>query len=301
MLARESNGVLHRPPAMAVILGGGLKPSPLQELSSVSVLDLPMGHGSTVLAELLSLIEREWPDRPDPLPTRVIWGTPVPAPMSHAASPGLDVRLVQETKQWRGPAGVLKDVCEGLGDDGRILLIEGARWAGAGLGGLFAAMEQTNADAVIGCNADESPAGAYLLRRSALESVSDQGFVDLKEQLLPRLAASGRPVVVHHMPPPGILPVRTLADYLEAVRQSRTAGSGWALIDASAVVDTTALVYESVVMAGAMVGAGAVVARSIVLAGGVVGPGTEVVDTVVLPGQSPRARSGDSERRGVSR
>jgi len=301
MPARETNGVLHRTPAMAVILGGGLKPSPLQELSSVSVLDLPMGHDSTVLADLLSLIEREWPDRPEPLPTRVIWGTPVPAPMSHTARPGLDVRLMQETRQWRGPAGVLKDVCHELGDDGRILLIEGARWAGTGLGALFAAMDKSKAEAVIGCNADESPAGVYLLRRSALDSVSDQGFVDLKEQLLPRLAASGHPVLVHAMPGRGVLPLRTLPDYLEAVRQSRGAGSGWSLIDARAVVDTSALVYESVVMAGAMVGAGAVVARSIVLAGGVVGPDAEVVDAVVLPGLGARARSGDSVRRGVPR
>lgn len=301
MPVRETNGVLHPTPAMGVILGGGLKPSPLQELSSVSVLDLPMGDGSTVLAELLSLVEREWPGRPQPLPTRVIWGTPVPAPMSEASRPGLDVRLMQETKQWRGPAGVLKDVCQGLGDDGRVLLIEGARWAATGLGGLFAAMDRTGADAVIGCNADESPAGVYLLRRSALGSVSDQGFVDLKEQLLPRLATSGRPVVVHQTPGPGILPVRTLADYLEAVRQSRAAGPGWSFIDPLAVVDTTSLVYESVVMAGARVGPGAVVARSIVLAGGVVGPGAEVVDAVVLPGAGQRARSGDSIRRGVTR
>lgn len=282
--------------ARCIVLGGGLKASPLQELCASSALDLIVRPGCSVLA---GLIERAHEAVPGMVVT-VVYGQPVPAPTLPRAS-GADsglVSVVRESQRWRGPAGLLRDECESLSAGASILVIEGSRWLGDSLRPLVAEHVERSAEVTVGVCDDGSPAGVYVIRRSALEIVPKVGFLDLKEQLLGRLLSSGprsdvRAVLLH-----GVKAMRTLEDYLAVARSASAVPGGmndpslasqWRLIEPGAEVAASADVLGSVVMSGGWIGEGALVARSAVLPGGRVEPGEEVVDAVVQPGEIRRS------------
>jgi NDP-sugar pyrophosphorylase family protein len=274
-------------PARCVILGGGLQASPLQSLSSQSVLDVPITPGRSVLESMLDQVAHACGEHQRP-PVLVVYGNPVPAPRPPASRAGMNVTITPERHRWRGPAGVVRDVCDDLPAEADILVLEGARWLGASLAGLLADHKARGVDATVAQSPDQSPAGAYLIRRSALDFVPKQGFLDLKEQLFGKLRANSRHIAVHTMALPGGLSLRTLEDLLAAARIANPGLGGNVLVDPAASVDPSAVVLDSIVMADADVGPRAVVARSLVLAGARIGADAEVVDMVVGPDRATR-------------
>ena len=270
--------------ARCVVLGGGLQSSPLQALCHISVLDLSIMPGVSVLDHVLGRVAVAHGGDGRPLAVSVVSGNPTPAPRTPQAHAGLDVSVVREANRWRGPAGVLLDVCDDLPSDANVLVVEGARWYGSSLRPLVESHERRGAEVTIGQSSDRAPEGVYVLRRSALDRTPRLGFMDLKEQLLGKLLEDGRRIYVHTMDAPGTRPLRTLAGFLEAARAVSGAIGEWSVVDPMAAVDAGAVVVSSVVMKGAVVEPGAVVARSIVLEGATVQSGAETVDSVVQPG-----------------
>lgn len=227
-----------------------------------------------------------------PLPVRVVFGEPVPAPAAPRPRVGLEISIVTEPQRWRGPAGLLLDLCTDLPGDALILVLEGARWFGTSLSPLLIQHRRHTPDVTIATTHDSTPAGAYVVRRSALELVPRLGFLDLKEQLFGKLLAGRGRLSVHPLEHAGAAPLRTLPDFLAAACSAGGNPPSWSLIDPTAEVDPSAVIISSVIMRGARVGPDTLVARSLVLDGGVVKAGAETVDSVVQPGGTRRAIGG---------
>lgn len=270
-----------------IVFGGGLKASPLQAMCHLSVLNVKVLPGVSPLERILALVAAA--HSASELSVRVVSGTPVPAPWAPPAPAPLKVSVAAEPKGWRGAAGVLRDMCEDLPPDANILVVEGARWFDTPLAPLLTAHAAAGADATIARSSDLSPAGVYVIRRSALDLAPAIGFLDLKEQLFGKMSKAGLRLIVHPLDSGSVLPLRTLAEFLAAARHASGGGADWTVIDPAAVVDPGAVVLSSVVEAGARVGEGALVARSLVLEGARVEAGSEIVDCVVQPGVTLRA------------
>src|SRR5437868_4719264 len=67
-------------------------------------------------------------------------------------------------------------------------------------------------------NADGTPSGIMLVQAQALKAIPETGFSDMKEQALPAIAANYRVTVASFESPSG-LPVRSLGEYVAALRQ----------------------------------------------------------------------------------
>src|SRR5439155_18723223 len=121
------------------------------------------------------------------------------------------------------------------------------------------------------------------------------GYVDMKEQALPDIATRYDVRVLARRRPSG-LPIRTLDDYIQALRyhHRRKAGTkaavdplaeDWkatfALIEPGAQVDPASRVHDSVVLKDAVVEAGAVLVRSVVCPGGFLRRDKTAVETFV--------------------
>lgn len=266
-----------------VVLAGGLKASPLQSLCPISVLDLDLEHELSVAGAILARVRELAPQE---IPVQVVFGTPVPAPRAPTSENHVAVTIVPEPLRWRGPAGLVRDICHDLSGDDQILVLEGSRSYASPLGPLVAAHARSGADVTIARAPDHTPGGAYVMCRRALDDVPSMGFLDLKEQLFSRLLKAGRRLVVETWADPGAPPLRTFADYLGEVSRRVARGSGegrWKLVSSRAQVDGSAFIDSSVIMEGSCVEPGSLVARSLVLPGSVVPAGAEIVDSVVHP------------------
>jgi hypothetical protein len=265
-----------------VIFAGGLRASPLQAMSPVSVLDLMLTQRGTVLECILARIAENRDAHPL-LPVSVVWGPPVPEPSKPVIPAGLEVRITREPSQWRGSAGLLLDLCAPFASDATILVIEGSRWLGASLGPLLADHARRDALVTVACTPDLCPAGVYTMRRSALDLVPRIGYLDLKEQLFSKLVGTRGRVHIHTLQPPGAMPLRTLDQFLAASFAAAGVSPGASIISPSARIASDATVVGSVIMDSAQVQSRAIVARSIILKGAAVNNDEEVVDALVGP------------------
>lgn len=280
----ESGGPTGAPVATcAVILAGGLRPSRLIEATGRATLDLWIDRERRVLdcwlerlGEILGPSAR----------VLVVPSASCPAPILHDDR----AELVQEERDFRGPAGVVRDV---VGEFiGSVVVVEAARLLTCSLRGMLDAHGGNGAWITVARQHDESPSGIYMMRAEALEMVPARGFMDLKEQLLGKI---GDRVGVVDLPGAGALPLRTRRQFLDASAYLRSAGSAgdattsvwWTpdahsrgTISARAEVHESASILDSVVMPGARIGRGSLVARSIICEGAEVRPGARVVDSV---------------------
>ncbi|MFG0274630.1 MAG: hypothetical protein ACF8QF_06205 [Phycisphaerales bacterium] len=279
-----------------VVLAGGIKPSPLASEARSPVLDLWLGEGGSVLEHWLERVSRA--SKPG-APVRVVHDAKQPAPHAPGRASGMAVSIVAEPRSYRGPAGILADVCADLPEDSTVLLGDAARWLSAAPSDLLEAHAARGASVTVGVNADGSPAGLYALRAGALACVPKKGFMDIKEQWLTRLRADGGEVWTHRFAGDGALPLRTREQFLEAARLAsggeaplagrsvwdRAGGAGaWRAASRDASVGEGTSIVESVVMPGAEVGSGAAVVRSILCPGSRVEAG-EVVSAQVRIGR----------------
>ncbi len=271
----------------AIVLAGGLRPSRLIEQTGFATLDLDISPGRRVLDLWVDLLTDALGEE---APILVVPSRSCPVPdVAHSRA-----ELIEEPGDYRGPAGVIRDVVSHIDAAGPVLVLEAARAVAGSLTELVHSHVSCGASATVGRNPDGSPSGVYLLERAAVELVPARGFMDLKEQLLPRVRSLG-PVRVFDLEEPGALPLRTRRQFLDAASWlSRGCGAesatsiwwtpssgAWHEVGEDVRLDEGAQVIDSVVMRGARIGAGALVARSIVCPGCVVPPGARVVDGVV--------------------
>jgi NDP-sugar pyrophosphorylase family protein len=159
------------------------------------------------------------------------------------------------------------------------------------------------ADVSLLSHADGTPSALMLIRVRALEAVKPRGFLDFKEQFLPELAAS-RTVKVVDSPSRTAAPLRTLGEYIAAMRQFHAARAGnrtwepfseqwrptFRLAEAGASVAESAQIHDSVILDGGQVEQGARVVHSVVTKTGVVAADDLVVDSIVSDGRSVKRK-----------
>jgi len=257
----------------AIVLAGGLAAPPLADAAGRSVLDLNIASCRTVLGAWEHAFRSIGVSR-----VGVVEGGAAPSPLRNGAR----VRTLRDPEPYRGPAGAARDAWESLGRPGRVVIVEGNRWHGGALPTLMESHSRTGADVTVGVCPDGSPAGVYVAEGGAVASIPGVGFVDLKEQWLPKVRDDGRSVRGTVLAGCATVSIRTLTQLLGVARGLGDANSdgGWRLICPGARVIRASDVVDTIVMPGAVVERGAIVARSLVLPGGRVGEGETLIDGI---------------------
>ncbi len=281
--------------AACVLLAGGLRPSPLVEEAGRSVLDLYLTSERSVLDCWIERLGELVPGRAGAIPIRVVHDSVLPPPWP-GNSPHDGVVIEQEPSPLRGPAGIAKDLCVGYEAHQHIVLAEAARYPAGSLVPMLQDHIGMKADVTVASNPDGTPAGVYVIRCSALELVPALGFADLKEQWLRKAVDAGLNVMVHHLPRPGALELRTREQFLHA---ARVANNPFADVDsltpagnrpelriicASAFVGPGTTIIDSIVMPGTVVGSNSLIVRSLLCPKTQIQAGTDIADAVVCSG-----------------
>ncbi|QNN24904.1 hypothetical protein HED60_22360 [Planctomycetales bacterium ZRK34] len=208
---------------------------------------------------------------------------------------------------FRGTGGVLHDLSAGYDDNDYLLIANGLQVLTHPLAENAALLADRGGDVSIIAHHDGTPSGLMLVRCGVLRTLPAAGFVDMKEQALPTIAKehSVRVVELDH---PSALPVRTLSDYMHALRthhrRSKHAQTlqdpyaedlqaTYSLVEPGADVADTARIHDSVVLAGAKVHPDAILVRSLVCPDAIVGRGQRVVDRVVGPTRAAVSKRGE--------
>jgi len=289
-----------------VLLGGSVRASALAASVRRSVLDLPIDENGTVLNHWLRHADEiaRWAAL-DRLPVRVMVNQTAPEPRSAEVHHYGSFRVERDLSDYRGTGGVLRDVAADYDDDDLILVANAAQVLLDPLPTLASALHRKGGDVAVVSHEDGTPSGIMLLTCKGLRLISPHGFVDMKEQALPLIASRYDVRVMHRRRPTG-LPIRSLSDYIQALRLHHLHKSGrpaphdplaedwsptFSLVEQDATVDASARVHDAVVLRGARVDAGAVVVRSVVCPGAVVVRDRTAVDQLVVSaaaGSRPR-------------
>jgi hypothetical protein len=286
-----------------VLLGGSVRSSPLSDACGRSLLDLPLdGNGSIFNHWLQQASELARHATLEKLPVRVMVNRNAPEPNSAAPMYYGHFRVERDLSEYRGTGGVLRDLAADYADDDLVLICNAAQLLLDPLVAIATALDRKTGDFTLVSHNDGSPSGVMLASCKTLRMIPETGFVDLKEQALALIAGTYDVTVLNCRRPTG-LPVRSLPDYISAMRHyhHRRAGTpqstdplsedwmpAFAMVEGGAVVDPRAHVHDAVVLKGASVEAGAVVVRSIVCPGGVVKRDRHAVDQLVCVGDPQR-------------
>ena len=286
-----------------VLLGGSVRATALSAATHRSVLDLPLDASGTLLNHWLNHAGElaRWAAL-DHLPVRVMVTQNASEPRSAESSSG-HLRVERDLSDYRGTGGVLRDVAADYDDDDVILVANAAQVLLDPLPAIASALQRKGGEIGLISHDDGTPSGIMLITCKTLRLIPPRGFVDMKEQALPLIASKHVVRVMRRARPTG-LPVRSLSDYIQALRLHHRRKSGrpgaadplaedwsptFSLIEPGASVDHSARVHDSVVLRGARVEAGAVLVRSIVCPQAVVYRDHTAVDELVV-GTGPKAR-----------
>jgi mannose-1-phosphate guanylyltransferase len=315
-IVNKVSAVLHiptqawaEPPALRnlralVLLAGAVRQHRMDSMVGRPLFDLPLEPKRTILDHWRVQVQElaEMRGR-GPLPMRIM--------MNRAASQLSDLpggpaaQLERDPFDYRGAGGVLRDVAAEYQDEDYLLVANSSQVLMQPLAELAGAMAERAGDVVIVSHADGTPSGLSLVRCGAVRDVPATGFVDFKEQALPAIAKDHRVNVLELEHPSG-LPVRTLSNYILALRryhQQRTGqgerddplAEGWesafAIVEEGAEVHSSAQLNDSVVLRGGRVEANAVLARSVVCPGGALRTGQVMVDNLVKKADNGPGRS----------
>jgi hypothetical protein len=256
-----------------------------------------LAHWQAAVAELATAL-----GEPD-LQVRVVIGrSGEPPRVPQDGTPSVVVE--REPAEFRGTGGLLRDLARGYSPNDLILVGNGAQILVQSLVELTQQLTNTSSQVAIIAHRDGTPSGLFLVRCRVFESVADVGFLDFKEQLLPRLAAAGVAIRVVQRDLAAGYPVRTLDGYLsgldalgrlkrgEAVVQDPFAEdweSTFSIVEPGATVDPSAVVHNSVVLSGATLQRGAAVVRCVVCPGAVVSAGLTYSDRVITADSTRRS------------
>lgn len=279
-----------------VLLGGSVRNKSLSNDIARSVLDLPIDARETILSQWLHHAAQVADASGLPkLPVRVLLGRNAPEPGIADGRFAGGFAIERDAAEYRGSGGVLSNLATDYEDDDLILVANAAQVLLDPLTELLEALRQGGGDVGLIAHQDGTASGMMLLTCKVLRLIPRSGFVDMKEQALPAIAKHHDVRVVQRRRPTG-LPVRSLSDYVLALRQFHTRDDdrpvsldplaedwspSFSLVEGGAAVDPSARVHDSVVLKGGVVEAGAVVVRSIVCPSGTVRKDRKAVDQVV--------------------
>jgi N-acetylglucosaminyldiphosphoundecaprenol N-acetyl-beta-D-mannosaminyltransferase len=281
-----------------VLLGGHVRSSPLSQSIGRSLLDLPLDERGSILNHWLShAADLAVAAKLDKVPVRVMVDRASPEPISAAVKYYGFFRVERDQSEYRGTGGVLVDLASKYDDDDLILVANAAQILLDPLASLATQLDQRNGDVGIISHRDGTPSGIMLVTCKTLRLIPPTGFVDMKEQAMPLIAQKYAVEVVHRRRPTG-LPVRSVDDYVRALRNHHIRKAGqtaltdplaedwrpsFGIVEEGAVVDRTARVHDSVVLRGAVVEAGAVLVRTVVCPSGLVRKDRTLVDEFIRP------------------
>jgi hypothetical protein len=289
-----------------VLLAGSVRPSNLSRSIGRSLLDLPVDTDLSVL-QLWESEAGQVALAADvhELPVRVVLDRSSVKPARHHSSEAIRLSLEQEQNEYRGTGGVLRDVAVPYEPDDLLLVASAGQILVEPLVNLAAELLTDCTDVALLGHDDGTPGGIFAVRCGVLSEVRDIGFLDFKEQVLPRLAALGQSVRVVRRSMATGFPVRTLDSYLAGLRAFHRLKSGrtvsadafaedwrptFSVVEKEARVDPQATIHDSVVLDGGVVERGAVVVRSIVCPGGVVRANQTVAGQIVAPDRVRKTR-----------
>ena len=290
-----------------VLLGGSVRSSEMASATRRSILDLPLDRNGSIFNHWLDHASgvARWASI-EKLPVRVKVTQNAYEPHSADVRHYGNFRVERDLSDFRGTGGVLHDLAGEYEDDDLLLVANAAQVLLDPLAALTEALYRKGGDVAVVAHEDGTPSGMMLLKAKTLRLIPRHGFVDMKEQALPLIAQRHDVRVLRCRRPTG-LPVRSLADYIQAMRyhhRPRTGrpqahdplaedwGPTFSFIEIGATVDHSARIHDSVVLAGAKVEPGAVVVRSIVCPEGTVGRDRSAVDQLVIGLREGRALSG---------
>ena len=295
LAGRSSDQIFQRLRAM-ILLGGSVRPSPLSAATGRSVLDLPLDADESILnfwlAQAGEVAKLAGLER---LPVRVLVNHAAREPTTAAERYFGSFRVEKDLSEYRGTGGVLRDVAADYADDDYILVANACQVLLDPLTAIAATLAKQGGDVNLIVHDDGTPSGVQLLSCKTVRQIGHNGYHDMKEQALPRIAAEFDVRAVRRRRPTG-LPIRALEDYVQALRLYHRRKKGkalvtdplsedWApsfsLIEPGATVHPSARVHDSVVLAGSTVEAGAVVVRSLVCGESTVTAERTVVDQYV--------------------
>ena len=288
------------------MLSGLIGPSELMGGVHRSVLDLPL-DGKTYLLDhwqrqIGRVVERFCAGV---LPVQIMVNDRTCLPVVRQAHKGVAIHIELDASQYRGTAGILHDLAAEHDDDDLLLVLTAGQLLTRPLEELVQMLVASDSDVALITHADGTPSGTMLVRSGVLRTVQPVGFVDMKEQALPRITQE-HIVRAVEVAPSSALPIRTQADYVRALRWHHTAPErrqvlrdafaetwreSFQVVEDGASVHPTAQLHDAVVLRGGKVESGATVIRSVVSEGGIVSAGTRVTDDVVTP-KRPPARGG---------
>lgn len=287
-----------------VLLGGAVRASELSLATERSVLDLPLDQHCSILNYWLQHARHlcGWASL-EKLPVRIKVNQNAFEPRS--ADPRFfgAFRVERDLSDFRGTGGVLHDLAGDYEDEDLLLIANAAQVMLDPLTAITEALARVGGDVSVVAHEDGTPSGMMLLKCKTLRLLSPRGFVDMKEQGLPLIASKYDVRVLRRRRPTG-LPVRSLADYIGALRIHHRDKAGrpqatdplaedwgptFSLIEAGASADHSARVHDSVVLSGARVEPGAVLVRSVVCPGVIVGRDRTIADTIVTGMEGRRA------------
>lgn len=279
-----------------VLLGGSVRANRLNQSVGRSILDLPL-HGNTTVFDhwesQISDLAQAFCSAP--LYVRVVIDHRSPAPEVGPPTGRTIVRIERDPVELRGTAGLLRDLTECYDDDDWILAASALQVPLEPLHTLAGALAETSSDISLISHEDGTPSSLMLIKCGCLRSIPRIGFEDMKEQALPRIAASHRVSVVRRLKPTA-LPISTHAAFIRAVRTYHQQLAGdptcqdpfeedwnvtFSLVEDPDSVDETAQIYDSVVLRGSRVKRDAVLVRSIVCPGAILPRRTVAMDRVV--------------------
>lgn len=284
-----------------VMLAGSVSPGRMLQRIGRSLFELPLEKNCTILdGWCREAVEVAGNFGLPTLPVRVLIdrGSPEPATPAGPSAELSPVTIERDPRELRGTGGVLRDISTGYDDDDVLIVANAAAVPMLPLREVVEALLATDGDVSIVSHQDGAPSGIMVLRCGVLRLLAEVGFVDLKEQGLPAIAAAHRVTVVRYARATSV-PVRTTAGYIAALRRHhlRLRGvddaadpyaeeweSAFSIVEDGASVDAGARLHDTVVLRGGRVGAGAVVVQSLICPGGVVRRGATVVDELVWPG-----------------
>lgn len=287
----------------AVLLAGGSGAASLARAAERSLLELPVEPGLTLMATWRAELQAAFSRRTREFPVEVrILGGPLVSFDELCAADRLSIEHDHDPGELRGTGGLLHDVAAEYPDDAYLMVAGASTVLLEPLGELVEELRGTGADVALFMHGDGSSPNLMLVRARCLRSIPPVGFVDFKEQALPRIAEANSVVVVRRERPVAVV-ARTPGEYIRALRLyhewrngvgvaagERAAGAfaeTWqpvfSIVEPDADVDADANIADSVVLNGARVGRGADVVRSVVCPGAEVPAFATVVDQVVRP------------------
>src|SRR5204863_1877814 len=126
-------------------------------------------------------------------------------------------KVLRDQSEFRGTGGVLRDLSHDYDEDDLVLVANAAQLLLDPLSVVAAALDHKGGDVAMISHHDGTPSGLMLVRCKTLRLIPAAGFVDMKEQALPTISQHFDVRVTHFRRPSG-LPIRTLSDYIAALR-----------------------------------------------------------------------------------